>query len=326
VNYINLGRSGLKVSRICLGTLTFGDKEWRSYVLNEDESRPIIQKALELGINFFDTADMYSFGVSEKILGRALKDFARRDEVVIASKVYYQMSDNVNDQGLSRKHILKSIDDSLRRLNTDYIDLYQIHRWDYKTPIEETMETLHDLVRSGKVRYLGASSMFAWQLAKALYCADQRQWTRFISMQNHYNLVYREEEREMSPLCLSEGVGLIPWSPLARGFLAGNREQGGGGSTNRAKNDPFADEMYFRPNDFEILDRVGSLADQLGVNPAQIALSWLLHKPAVSAPIIGVSRMVHLEEAVESLNIKLDTSQMTMLEEAYQPHPILGHE
>ncbi len=326
MKYINLGHSGLKVSRICLGTLTFGDNKWRGYVLNEDESRPIIKRALELGINFFDTADMYSLGASEKILGRALKDFAPREQVVITSKVYYKMSDDINDRGLSRRHILKSIDDSLRRLNTDYIDLYQIHRWDYTTPIEETLETLHDLVRSGKVRYLGASSMFAWQLAKALYSADQHHWTRFISMQNHYNLVYREEEREMSPLCLSEGVGLIPWSPLARGFLAGNRQQGGGGSTNRAMNDPFADEMYFRPNDFEIVDRVMALANQLGVKPAQIALSWLLHKPAVNAPIVGVSRLTHLEEAVKSLDIKLNTAQMSMLEEPYQPHPVLGHE
>jgi aryl-alcohol dehydrogenase (NADP+) len=326
MEYVRLGRSGLKVSRICLGTLTFGSPGWRDYILDEDDSRPLIRRALDFGINFFDTADMYSYGRSEEIVGKALKDFARRSEVIIATKTYFPMSDDPNDRGLSRKHIVSSVEASLKRLGSDYIDLYQIHRWDYETPIEETLAALDDLVSAGKVRYIGASSMFAWQFAKALYLADHHGWTRFISMQNHYNLIYREEEREMIPLCLEEGVGLIPWSPLARGFLAGNRYEDGGGQTTRAQSDSLADEMYYGKSDFEIVDRVVRTANDHDVSPAQIALSWLLHKPGVSSPIVGVSKMKHLEEAISALDIQLGEEEITYLEELYQPHPISGHE
>jgi aryl-alcohol dehydrogenase-like predicted oxidoreductase len=326
MEYVRLGRSGLKVSRICLGTLTFGSPEWRDYVLDEDDSRLLIQQALESGINFFDTADMYSYGRSEEIVGKALKDFARRSEVILATKTYFPMSDDPNDRGLSRKHIINSVNASLKRLGTDYIDLYQIHRWDYETPIEETLATLEDLVAAGKVRYIGASSMYAWQFAKALYLADLHGWTRFISMQNHYNLIYREEEREMIPLCLEEGIGLIPWSPLARGFLAGNRYEGGGGQTTRSQSDTLADEMYYGDSDFQIVERVIQTANNHKVSPAQIALAWLLHKPGVSSPIVGVSKMKHLEEAISALDIQLDDDEMAFLEELYQPHPISGHE
>ncbi|MCB9076196.1 MAG: aldo/keto reductase [Anaerolineaceae bacterium] len=326
MDYVNLGRTGLKVSRICLGTMTYGTPDWRDWVLSEDQSRPFIQRALELGINFFDTADMYSLGVSEAVVGRALRDFARRDEYVLATKVYFPMGDKPNQGGLSRKHIFEAVDASLQRLGVDYIDLYQIHRWDYETPIEETLEALHDVVKSGKARYIGASSMFAWQFAKALYLADRHGWTRFVSMQNHYNLVYREEEREMNSLCLAEGVGLIPWSPLARGFLAGNRQRGENiGPTTRAKSDNFAHDMYYNDTDFDIVDRVVDLAGQKGVKPAQIALAWLLHRPGVTAPIIGASKMSQLEEAVAALDIRLTTEDCQYLEEPYQPHPVLGH-
>jgi aryl-alcohol dehydrogenase-like predicted oxidoreductase len=262
MEYQNLGRSGIKVSRICLGTMTYGSTKWRDWVLDEEESRPFIKRAIELGINFFDTADAYSLGVSEEIVGRALMDFARRDEVVIASKVFFAMGDKPNQGGLSRVHIMNAIDDSLRRLGTDYIDLYQIHRWDADTPIEETLEALHDVVKSGKVRYIGASSMYAWQFSKSLYLADINGWTRFAAMQNHYNLVYREEEREMLPLCLSEGIGVIPWSPLARGFLSGNRSRDDWGDTTRAKSDGFAHDMYYQESDFEVVERVKELAKQ----------------------------------------------------------------
>jgi aryl-alcohol dehydrogenase-like predicted oxidoreductase len=326
MEYVRLGRSGLKVSRICLGTLTFGSPEWRDYVLDEDDSRLLIQRALESGINFFDTADMYSYGRSEEIVGKALKDFARRSEVILATKTYFPMSDDPNDRGLSRKHIINSVNASLKRLGTDYIDLYQIHRWDYETPLEETLATLDDLVAAGKVRYIGASSMYAWQFAKSLYLADLHGWTRFISMQNHYNLIYREEEREMIPLCLEEGIGLIPWSPLARGFLAGNRYEGGGGQTTRSQSDTLADEMYYGDSDFQIVERVIQTANNHKVSPAQIALAWLLHKPGVSCPIVGVSKMKHLEEALSALDIQLDFDEMAFLEELYQPHPISGHE
>jgi len=325
VEYVNLGRTGLKVSRICLGMMTYGTPEWREWVLDEEHSRPFIRRALELGINFFDTADMYSLGVSEEITGRALRDFARRDEVIIATKVYNPMSDDVNARGLSRKHIMDGIDASLRRLGTDYVDLYQIHRWDYETPIEETLEALNDLVRMGKVRYIGASSMFAWQFAKALYTSDLHGWSRFVSMQNHYNLVYREEEREMIPLCIDQGIAVIPWSPLARGFLAGNRTPDKGGETVRSKSDEYAHAMYYREGDFAIADRVGELAERLGYTRAQIALAWMLHKPGVTSPIIGASKMPHLEQAVGALEIKLTPEDITFLEEPYQPHPVLGH-
>ncbi len=325
MQYTHLGRTGLKVSRICLGMMTYGTSQWRDWVLDEDESRPFIQRALEAGINFFDTANAYSAGVSEEVTGRALRDFARRDEVVIATKVFFNLNDKPNQGGLSRKHILSEVENSLRRLGTDYIDLYQIHRFDQHTPIEETLEALHDLVRSGKVRYIGASSMYAWQFAKSLYLADLHGWTRFVSMQNHYNLVYREEEREMNPLCRDQGIGLIPWSPLARGFLAGNRTPEKGGETKRAHSDLFAHEMYYRDSDFAIVDRAAALASEKGVTPAQIALAWMLHKPGITAPIIGSSKMNHLEQAIAAVEISLTPEEIARLEEPYEPHPVLGH-
>lgn len=325
MDYVKLGRTGLNVSRICLGTMTYGTPKWRKWILTEEHSRPFIQRALELGINFFDTADMYSKGVSEEVLGRAIGDFTRREEVVIATKVYFPLKDGPNQGGLSRIHIMHAVDDSLRRLGTDYIDLYQIHRWDDETPIEETLRALHDLVQSGKVRYIGASSMYAWQFAKSLYLSDLHGWTRFVAMQNHYNLVYREEEREMMPLCRDEGIGVIPWSPLARGFLAGNRKPEGGGDTIRSKTDDFADYMYFQEADFAVVDRVVDLAERLAVSPAQVALAWLLAQPGVTAPIIGASKIQHLEEAVAALNLKLSEEDCAYLEELYVPHPVLGH-
>ncbi len=325
MDYISLGNSGLKVSRICLGMMTYGTSEWRDWVLNEDDSKPFVRKAVELGINFFDTADMYSLGVSEEVTGRLLREFTRREEVVVASKVYMPMSDDVNDRGLSRKHIMDAIDKSLRRLNMEYVDLYQIHRWDYETPIEETMEALHDVVRAGKARYIGASSMYAWQFSKAQYTATLNGWTRFVAMQNHYNLVYREEEREMMPLCLDLGVGVIPWSPLARGFLAGNRTRDDRRPTTRSASDAFADEMYYEPYDFDVVVRVVELANQYGVTPAQIALAWLMHKPGITAPIIGASKMTHLEQAVKAVKMELSAEDMAYLEEPYRPHAILGH-
>ena len=325
MKYTNLGRSGLNVSRLCLGMMTYGSSQWRPWVLNEEESRPFIQKALELEFNFFDTADMYSRGFSEEILGRALKDFAKRENIVVATKVFFPMSEDPNDQGLSRKHILQSIDRSLHRLKMDYVDLYQIHRWDYQTPIEETMEALDHVVRSGKALYIGASSMFAWQFAKALHTADQHGWSRFVSMQNHYNLVYREEEREMIPFCRSEGIGLIPWSPLARGFLAGNRNKKDWGETLRAKTDDYAQKLYYQDSDFEIAKRVGELAQRHGVSPMQIALAWILHQPGIAAPIIGASRLQHLEEAAGALEISLDPAELKLLEEPYRPREVLGH-
>ena len=326
MDYVSLGRTGLKVSRLCLGCMTFGTPAWRDWVLPEDESRPFLKRAIDAGINFFDTADMYSLGASEEVVGRALRDFARRDQVVIATKVYWPMGDGPNDRGLSRKHILDAVDASLRRLGTDYVDLYQIHRWDNGTPIDETLEALHDMVRSGKVRYLGASSMFAWQFAKALYLAELRGWSRFVSMQNHYNLVYREEEREMIPLCLSEGVGIIPWSPLARGFLSGNRRRGEGhGQTRRAKSDNFAHDLYYADSDFQIVDRVVDVAKRRGASPSQVALAWLLKQPGVTAPIIGTSKMAHLDEALAALELDLSDTETDYLEELYSPHPVLGH-
>ncbi len=325
MEYVNLGNTGLKVSRLCLGCMSYGTSKWREWVLDEDAARPYFKRALEAGINFFDTADMYSQGVSEEVTGRALKDFARRDQVVIATKVHGQMGQGPNDKGLSRKHIMDSIDASLRRLQTDYVDLYQIHRWDAETPIEETMRALNDVVRAGKARYIGASSMYAWQFAKAQHAADAQGGTRFVSMQNHYNLVYREEEREMNPLCIDQGVGLIPWSPLARGFLAGNRTRDKGGETTRSKSDPFAHSMYYRDEDFTIVDRVAELAQKRGVKPMQIALAWILGKPGVTAPIIGASKMNHLEEAIAALDMKLPVDECKYLEELYQPHPVLGH-
>jgi aryl-alcohol dehydrogenase-like predicted oxidoreductase len=326
MKYTNLGKSGLKVSRICLGTMTYGSPQWREWILSEETSRPFLKRALELGINFFDTADMYSLGKSEEILGRAIKDFTQRDKVIIATKVFFEMSDDPNDKGLSRKHILHSIDASLRRLGTDYVDLYQIHRYDYETPLEETLEALHDVIRAGKARYIGASSMHAWQFARALYLADLHGWTRFVSMQNHYNLIYREEEREMNPLCRSEGVGIIPWSPLARGFLAGNRRKQDWGDTIRARSDDYAQKLYYEDWDFEVSDRVAKIARDRNVSPTQIALAWLLNKPGISAPIIGATRMEHLEQAVAAVDIQLDQKECDFMEEPYKPHKVLGHQ
>ena len=325
MHFTNLGKTGLKVSRICLGAMTYGSPQWRPWVLDEAQSRPFIQRALELGINFFDTSDMYSLGASEEILGRALRDFTKREHVGIATKVFFPMSDDPNDRGLSRKHIFNAIDASLRRLSTSYVDLYQIHRWDYETPIEETLEALHDVVKSGKARYIGASSMFAWQFARTLSLADRHGWTRFVSMQNHYNLVYREEEREMIPLCRAEGVALIPWSPMARGFLAGNRSRQDWGDTLRAKTDEYGQKLYYADVDFDIADRVAELARKRGVFPAQIALAWILHQPGVAAPIIGASKMEQLEQAVQALEISLDADERKYLEELYRPHAVLGH-
>ena len=326
MEYVNLGSTGLKVSRICLGTMTYGSKKWREWVLEEEASRPFIQHALERGINFFDTADMYSVGVSEEILGRALKDFSSdRDRVVIATKVFNPMGDDPNQRGLSRKHIFHAIDESLRLLQTDYVDLYQIHRFDKFTPIEETMEALNDVVRAGKALYIGASSMYAWQFQRMLQVSDQMGLARFVTMQNHYNLVYREEEREMIPLCEAEGIGLIPWSPLARGFLMGNRSKKDHGETVRAKTDEYAHGLYYRDSDFTVVDRVTEIARKRGVSNAQIALAWMLSKPGVTAPIVGASKMHHLDDALAALDVHLEESEIKALEEPYEPHPILGH-
>lgn len=325
MEFAHLGSTGLVVSRVCLGAMSYGTPQWRPWVLDEESSRPFIRRALELGINFFDTADMYSQGVSEEVLGRALRDFGRREEIILATKVFFPMGSGENERGLSRLHILRAIDESLRRLGTDYVDLYQIHRWDPQTPIEETLASLNDVVRSGKARYLGASSMFAWQFAKALFLADRNGWSRFVSMQNHYNLVYREEEREMIPLCRDQGVGLIPWSPLARGFLTGTRRREQWGETVRAKTDDFAHTLYYQESDFAVADRVAEMAKVRGVSSAQIALAWLLHKPGVTAPIIGASKMFQLEESVAALAIRLSSEEVASLEAPYRPHPVLGH-
>jgi aryl-alcohol dehydrogenase-like predicted oxidoreductase len=326
MDYVRLGSTGLRVSRLCLGAMTYGSKNWREWVLEEDESRPFIRRAVELGINFFDTADMYSLGASEEILGRALRDFASsRDRVVIATKVFNPMSDDPNDRGLSRKHIFHSIDASLRRLGTDYVDLYQIHRLDPHTSMEETLQALADVVRAGKALYIGASSMFAWQFAKMLYTADRLGLPRFASMQNHYNIVYREEEREMLPLCREEGIGVIPWSPLARGFIMGNRRPDDFGDTVRAKTDTFAHHLYYQPSDFEIVNRITEVARARGVSNAQVALAWILQQPGVTAPIVGASKMHHLEEAVAATTLQLSDEELQRLEACYQPHPIRGH-
>jgi 1-deoxyxylulose-5-phosphate synthase len=326
MQYAKLGRTGLSVSRICLGCMSYGDKKWRDWVLTVEEAREHFAEALEAGINFFDTANVYSVGVSEEITGRWLNEMANRDEIVVATKVYGPMSSGQNRGGLSRKAILQSCDASLKRLRMDYIDLYQIHRFDFTVPLEETLEALDSLVRAGKVRYLGASSMAAWQFAKALFLQSEHGWHRFVSMQNHYNLVYREEEREMNPLCIDQGVGLIPWSPLARGFLAGNRSAADkGGETVRAKSDEFAKDMYFRESDFEVLGAVEKIARQRGVTPSQIACAWILQAPGVSAPIIGATKLKHLKESIEAVSIKLSAEEVSELEKPYTPHPILGH-
>jgi 1-deoxyxylulose-5-phosphate synthase len=326
MEYVNIGKSGLKVSRLCLGMMTYGSSKWRDWVLDEEQALPFVRRALEAGINFFDTADVYSVGASEEVLGNTLRACGvKRENVVVATKVFNPMSDDVNDQGLSRKHIMDSIDHSLRRLKMEYVDLYQIHRFDSNTPIEETMEALTDVVRSGKARYIGASSMYAWQFAKAQYTADLHGWTRFISMQNHYNLAYREEEREMIPLCIDQGIGLIPWSPMARGFFAGNRNKQGSGETVRAQLDNFARELYFRPGDFDVAERAGEVAKAHRVTGSQIALAWILSKPYVTAPIIGASKLEHLDQSISAMEIKLTADQISLLEEPYQPHPVLGH-
>lgn len=325
MEYVNLGSTGLKVSRICLGTMTYGSKSWRQWVLEEEESLPFIRRALELGINFFDTADVYSLGRSEEILGRALKEFGpERERIVIATKLFNPMGDDPNQRGLSRKHIRHAVDNSLRRLGVDYIDLYQIHRFDSHTPIEETIEALSDLVDEGKVLYLGASSMWAWQFATMLHTADQLGMHRFVTMQNHYNLLYREEEREMMPLCEAEGIGVIPWSPLARGVLTGNKQA----ATTRAQTDDFAKHLYDRTAeaDARVVDDLRTVAQKRGVPPAQIALAWLLHQTAVTAPIVGASKMPHLEDAVAAESIKLSDEEIAALEKSYVPHRIAGHE
>jgi 1-deoxyxylulose-5-phosphate synthase len=325
MEYVRFGNTGMKVSRLCMGTMTYGKptERWQ-WALNEEQSRPFIKNALELGINFFDTADIYSLGASEEVVGNALKDFARRDEVVIATKVFNPMSQDPNDSGLSRKHIMSSIDSSLRRLKTDYVDIYQIHRWDYNTQIEETMEALHDIVKAGKARYIGASSMYSWQFAKALYTSDLHGWTRFVSMQPHYNLIYREEEREMIPLCQDQKIAVIPWSPLARGLLTGKRSKERN-ETIRARTDEFGKKLYSADSDFDIVARLTEIATQRKLPNAQVALAWMLSKPAVTAPIIGASKPGHLEDAVAALSVKLTQNEITQLEELYQPHPVLGH-
>ena len=332
MDYVRLGTTGLKVSRLCLGCMTYGTPKWRDWVLDDTASRPFFKQALDLGLNFFDTADVYSIGASEEVTGRALKDLVKRDQVVIATKVCSPMGKGPNDRGLSRKHIMESIDASLKRLGTDYIDLYQIHRFDYDTPLEEMLEALSDVVKAGKALYLGASSMHAWQFMKALGIQRANGLAPFVSMQPHYNLVYREEEREMLPLCLNEGIGVIPWSPLARGFLTGNRkpgenkkEAGTNAETSRAASDEFAHMLYYRDQDFAVVDRVTSVAKKHGKPNAQIALAWMLTKPAITAPIIGASKPGHLEDAAAALSIKLDAEDIKTLEEPYKPKRVMGH-
>jgi 1-deoxyxylulose-5-phosphate synthase len=320
MEYTRLGNSGLKVSRICLGAMSFGNSE--EWMIEIDAARPIVNKALDLGINFFDTANVYSEGRSEEIVGELLK--GRRDELVIATKVYFGVGEGPNDTGLSRYHILREINRSLKRLQMDHVDLYQTHRWNYDTPIEETLVALNDVVRSGKSRYIGASSMYAWQFAKALFTSDRLNIARFISMQNHYNLLYREEEREMIPFCKDQGIGLIPWSPLARGFLTGKYKRNETPSSSRYKSDPLFGQRFFHPEDFDIEESVEALAREKGVKPSQIALAWLLHK-GVTAPIIGVTKLEHVEDAVGALEVKLSADDMKRLEEKYKLHPIMGH-
>jgi aryl-alcohol dehydrogenase-like predicted oxidoreductase len=324
MDYVNLGKSGLKVSRLCLGCMSYGTSAWRPWVLDEPESRVVIKHALDVGINFFDTADMYSNGVSEAVVGRALGDFAERDAIVIATKVFYPIKKHPNAGGLSRKHIFHAIDDSLRRLGTDYVDLYQIHRLDPFTPIEETLAALHAVVKAGKARYIGASSMFAWQFARLIYTQRLHGWTEFVSMQNHYNLVYREEEREMNPLCNAEKIALIPWSPLARGFLAGNRRRGHKDATRREQHDQYGHGLYYADADYDVADRVVAVAGRKGVLPIQVALAWILRQPGVAAPIISVTRKEQLDELVAGLPITLSAEEAADLEEMYQPHPTLG--
>jgi aryl-alcohol dehydrogenase-like predicted oxidoreductase len=321
---VRLGRTGMKVSEICLGMMSYGDPAWRDWVLDEEAADPFVRRAVEAGITFFDTADVYSLGASETVTGRLLaKYFPRRDDYVLATKVFSVMSDRPNDSGLSRKHILAGIDNSLRRLGVEHVDLYQIHRFDPDTPVEETMEALHDVVRAGKARYIGASSMYAWQFAKMQHTARANGWTEFVSMQNHYNLVYREEEREMLPLCADQGVGVIPWSPLARGLLAGNRGRGDERRTVRAANDAFS-SMY-TDDDFAVVDVNAEVAGERGVASAQVALAWLLSRPVVTAPIVGATKLAHLDDAIAATGLTLDEKEIERLEAPYVPHPVLGH-
>ncbi|GAA0909019.1 aldo/keto reductase [Pseudonocardia zijingensis] len=323
MEYTRLGATGLQVSRICLGMMSYGTPSWREWVLDLDASRPLVRSAVDAGVTFFDTADAYSLGVSEEVTGTLLREFfPRREDYVLATKVFMPMSDRPNDRGLSRKHIMASIDGSLRRLGTDHVDLYQIHRWDPETPIEETMEALHDVVRAGKARYIGASSMFAWQFAKAQHTADLAGWTRFVSMQDHYNLIYREEEREMHPLCLDQGVGVIPWSPLARGRLARLPEER---TTTRASSDPIADRMYTESDD-AVVRAVADVAKARGLPLAQVALAWVLHQEAVTAPIVGATKPGHVEDAVAAVDLELSAEEIAALEAPYVPHPVLGHQ
>jgi aryl-alcohol dehydrogenase-like predicted oxidoreductase len=341
MEYTRLGRTGLKVSRICLGMMTYGTPQWRPWILDEEASRPVVRHAVDLGINFFDTADMYSAGESEVLTGKFVREFCRREEAVVATKLYYPVDmefkgggsaagvppqKRPNMDGLSRKRILHAVDHSLRRLGTDYIDLYQTHRIDYEINMEEAMEALHDVVKAGKVRYLGASSMYAWQFATMQQIARERGWTPFASMQNHYNLAYREEEREMIPLCRDQGVALIPWSPLARGFLAGNRKRDDQavGETSRAKTDDIAQKYYYRDSDFKVVENLTALAGKKGVSNATLAYAWLLHK-GVTAPIVGASKTYQLDQAVAALEVKLDADEVRQLEAPYEPHPVLGH-
>ena len=327
MNYVPLGSTGVRVSPICLGMMTYGSKKWREWVLEEEESRPFVQRAVEGGINFFDTADVYSLGESEVITGKLLREFMpRREELVLATKLFNPMSDAPNDRGLSRKHILASIDKSLKRLQVDYVDLYQIHRFDPNTPIEETCAALDAVVKAGKVLYLGASSMHAWQFLKMLNFQKSNGLARFETMQNHYNLVYREEEREMIPLCLDQGVGCIPWSPLARGFLTGTRKRGDGKSeTARARTDDFGHGLYYRETDWDVVERVAEIAAARGVTPAQVALAWVIGKPGISSPIIGASKMYQLDEALGAVDLKLTAGEVSQLEAPYEAHPVLGH-
>jgi aryl-alcohol dehydrogenase-like predicted oxidoreductase len=325
MDYLNLGATGLRVSRICLGMMGFGNDSERPWVINEEAAEPIVKTAVEGGVTFFDTADTYSAGASEVATGRLVPKFLTRDEAIIATKVFMPMTPGENGSGLSRKHVLSAIDASLSRLDMDYVDLYQIHRWDPRTPIEETMGALHEVVRSGKARYIGASSMFSWQFAKAQYVAEKNGWTKFVSMQNHYNLIYREEEREMIPLCQDQGVGVIPWSPLARGVLAGNRSRGGDRHTTRSSTDPFTDYLYDQPTDFDVVDQAQAVAAARGVPTAQVALAWLLAKPGVTAPIVGSTKPAHLQDALAAEQLTLSADEVASLEKPYVPHPVLGH-
>ncbi len=325
MDYVNLGATGLRVSRVCLGMMSFGNDSERAWVLDEDAAEPIVRAAVEGGITFFDTADTYSGGASEVATGRLLSKLLTREEMVVATKVFMPMTPGENGGGLSRKHILSAIDASLQRLKMDYVDLYQIHRWDPRTPIEETMQALHDVVRAGKTRYIGASSMFAWQFAQAQHVAERHGWTHFVSMQPHYNLIYREEEREMIPQCIDQGVGVIPWSPLARGVLAGNRTREGERRTTRSDSDPFTDYLYSQPTDFDVVERLAEVAADRDMPPARVALAWLLGKPGVTAPIVGATKLAHLQDALAAEQLTLSESEIARLEEPYAPHPVLGH-